>query len=57
MLQLLPTGLTLRQIADELFVSHNTAKTHVRTLYRKLGVSTRERAVESARSVGLLRPT
>ena len=56
-LQLLSTRLTLREIADDLFVSHNTAKTHARTLYRKLGVSTRDEAVAAARSGGLLRPT
>jgi LuxR family maltose regulon positive regulatory protein len=56
-LQLLPTRLTLREIADDLFVSHNTVKTHARTLYRKLGVSTRDEAVAAARSGGLLRPT
>ncbi len=50
----LPSQLTLREIADELYVSHNTAKTHARTLYRKLGVSTRDEAVATARGAGLL---
>ena len=53
-LQRLPTLLTLREIADELYVSHNTAKTHARTLYRKLGVSTRDEAVAAARDAGLI---
>ncbi len=53
-LQRLPGQQTLREIADELFVSHNTAKTHARTLYRKLGVSTRDEAVTAARAGGLL---
>lgn len=54
LLRLLPSQLTLREIADELYVSHNTAKTHSRTLYRKLGVATRDQAVVAARNGGLL---
>ena len=53
-LRLLPTQLSLREIADALYVSHNTAKTHSRALYRKLGVSSRDEAVVAARSSGLL---
>jgi len=53
-LRLLPTELSLREIADALYVSHNTAKTHSRVLYRKLGVSSRDEAVAAARSGGLL---
>ena len=53
-LRLLPSQLTLREIAEELYVSHNTVKTHSRTLYRKLDVSTRDEAVATARSSGLL---
>ncbi|BDZ42651.1 hypothetical protein GCM10025865_19500 [Paraoerskovia sediminicola] len=34
-------GLTLEQVARELFVSRNTVKTQTRSIYRKLGVSTR----------------
>jgi LuxR family maltose regulon positive regulatory protein len=41
----LATSLSLTEIADRLFVSRNTIKTHVRNLYRKLGVTTREEAV------------
>lgn len=55
-LRLLPSPLSLRQIADHLYVSHNTAKTHPRALYRKLDVSTREQAVLTARRHGLLAP-
>ena len=51
---LLPTNLTLAEIAKRLFVSRNTAKSHAAAIYRKLGVSTRGEAVELARSVGLL---
>jgi LuxR family maltose regulon positive regulatory protein len=53
-LRLLPSQLSLREIADELYVSHNTVKTHSRMLYRKLAVTTREEAVQVARRRGLL---
>ncbi|HSK25944.1 MAG TPA: LuxR C-terminal-related transcriptional regulator [Jiangellales bacterium] len=53
-LRLLPTRKSLRDIAADLFVSHNTVKTHTRSLYRKLAVSTREEAVGRARDAGLL---
>lgn len=56
-LRLLPTDLTLRQIGDELYLSHNTVKTHVRNVYRKLGATTRNDAVRIAAEVGLLNPT
>jgi LuxR family maltose regulon positive regulatory protein len=42
--------LTLREIADELFVSHNTVKSQVRSIFRKLGVHDRAAAVAAARS-------
>ena len=53
-LRLLPTALTPREIAKELYLSPNTIKTHTRSLYRKLGVNTRHEAVEAARRVNLL---
>ena len=54
-LRLLPTRLTHREIASELFVSPNTLKFHLRLIYRKLGVSSRADAVEKARQLQLLR--
>jgi len=48
-LRLLPSRLTLREIADELFVSQNTLKFHLRVIYRKLGVNSRADAVEVGR--------
>ena len=54
MLELLPTHLTDAQMAEQLFVSRNTIKTHVKSLYRKLEVSSRADAVGRARELGLL---
>ena len=48
-LRLLPTSLTPREIAGELYLSLNTIKTHTRALYRKLGVQSRHAAIEEAR--------
>ena len=53
-LRYLPTHLTFAAIADELFVSRNTVKTQAIAIYRKLGVSSRDRAVQTAQSLGLL---
>ncbi|MEZ5134564.1 MAG: LuxR C-terminal-related transcriptional regulator [Acidimicrobiales bacterium] len=55
LLPLLPTHLSLQQIADELCVSRNTVKTHSVAIYRKLGVSSRGEAVAEARRIGLIR--
>jgi len=52
-LRLLATDLSQREIGDELFLSMNTVKTHIRNLYSKLGVSSREAAVRQANAVGL----
>jgi LuxR family maltose regulon positive regulatory protein len=52
-LRLLPTNSYL-QIAATLYVSHNTVKTHVRAIYRKLGVSGRTDAIARAIELGLL---
>ncbi len=56
-LRLLPylqTHLTIREIAERLFVSRNTASSQVSSIYRKLGVSSRNDAVEQATTAGLL---
>jgi LuxR family maltose regulon positive regulatory protein len=50
-LQFLPSRLTIPEIASELYVSHNTLKFHLRTIYRKLAVSSRDEAVEAARKL------
>jgi LuxR family maltose regulon positive regulatory protein len=55
-LELLPTHLTEAQMAEQLFVSHNTVKSHLKSLYRKLGASSRAEAVACARETGSLPP-
>jgi LuxR family transcriptional regulator, maltose regulon positive regulatory protein len=50
-LHLLPSRLTHREIASELFISQNTLKFHLRVIYRKLGVNSRAGAVECARQL------
>jgi LuxR family maltose regulon positive regulatory protein len=53
-LRYLATGLSNREIAAELYISLNTMKTHVRSLYRRLGVSSRSQAVAAGRARGFL---
>ena len=48
-LQYLPSTLSLREIARELYVSPNTVKTQCSAIYRKLGVTSRHDAVRAAR--------
>jgi LuxR family maltose regulon positive regulatory protein len=50
----LPTLLTAEEIAEQQGVSVNTVRTHMRTLYRKLGASNRREAVRIAQRTGLL---
>ena len=53
-LQYMPGHLSFPGIAEELFLSLNTVKTHVRAIYMKLDVSSRAEAVTRAREAGLL---
>ena len=53
-LGLLPSLLSLDEIATDLTVSVNTVKSHLRSIYTKLGVSSRRMAVRSAHERGLL---
>ena len=53
-LAFLPSHRSLPEIAAEMCVSVNTVKTHVRSIYTKLGVGKRKDAVERAGATGLL---
>jgi LuxR family transcriptional regulator, maltose regulon positive regulatory protein len=53
-LRYLPTMLSNAEIGAETFVSLNTVKTHLRSIYRKLDAGNRADAVARARSLGLL---
>ncbi len=53
-LRMLPGTASAREIADQLYVSHNTVKTQIKAVYRKLGVATRAEAVARARELGLV---
>jgi LuxR family maltose regulon positive regulatory protein len=53
-LALLPSLLSAQEIAVEFTVSVNTVKSHIRSIYAKLGVSSRREAVLAAHERGLL---
>lgn len=53
-LELIATGLTNQEIADKLFVSLNTVKTHSSNLFIKLDVKRRTQAIQKAKALGLL---
>jgi LuxR family maltose regulon positive regulatory protein len=52
-LKLLPTS-TYLQMADTLYISRNTVKVHLRSVYQKLGVTSRSQAIERAVDLRLL---
>jgi len=47
-------GLSNKEIADKLFVSLNTIKTHTANIYSKLGVKSRTQAISRAKSLNLI---
>jgi LuxR family maltose regulon positive regulatory protein len=49
----LAQGMSLGAVAQELWLSPNTVKTHRRSIYRKLGVTTRTELLERAEALGL----
>jgi LuxR family transcriptional regulator, maltose regulon positive regulatory protein len=53
-LRFLPSRLTNAEIASECLMSVNTVKTHLKSIYAKLGVSSRAATIERARLLGLL---
>ncbi|WP_418950793.1 response regulator transcription factor [Rothia nasimurium] len=54
LLKLLATGATNKELAEALFISQATVKTHLVHIYTKLGVDNRTAAIAAARSEGLL---
>jgi len=54
LLGVLAEGLTNREIAARLVLEESTIRTHLRNIYRKLGVNSRVRAIQRARELGLL---
>ncbi|MFP4346322.1 MAG: LuxR C-terminal-related transcriptional regulator [Anaerolineales bacterium] len=53
-LHLIAAGLKYREIAERLFISLNTVRTHVKAIYGKLGVNNRRQATERGHELGLL---
>ena len=53
-LRYLQSRLTNREIASALFVSENTLKTHLKSIYRKLDVSSRREATAAGQASGLI---
>ena len=53
-LQLLATGATNQEIADTLFVSLNTIKTHTSRLFEKLDVKRRTQAIEKGKRLNII---
>jgi DNA-binding CsgD family transcriptional regulator len=53
-LELIAQGLSNREIAEKLFVSENTVKTHSSRVFDKLGAKRRTQAVQFGKECGLL---
>ena len=53
-LELIASGLSNREIADTIFVSENTVKTHSSRIFDKLGAKRRTQAVQIAKQAGLI---
>jgi two-component system, NarL family, response regulator LiaR len=53
-LQLIAEGLSTKEMADRLFVSENTVKTHTSRVLDKLGASRRTQAVQLAKTHGII---
>jgi LuxR family maltose regulon positive regulatory protein len=55
-LQLLPKDMTVEALAEELYISVNTARSHIKNIYAKLDVHSRHQAVDRARNLNLITP-
>jgi len=56
-LRMIAEGFTNKRISAELGISHDTVKTHVRTILKKLNAADRAQAVSKAYELGVLRKT
>jgi RNA polymerase sigma factor (sigma-70 family) len=48
-IQLLSKGLTYQEISDELIISHETVKMHLKNIYRKLEVENKIQALQKVK--------
>ncbi|RZJ15938.1 MAG: response regulator transcription factor [Acinetobacter sp.] len=53
-LQLMANGLSNQEIADKLFISLNTIKTHVSRIFEKMNVKRRTQAIELAKNLSII---
>lgn len=53
-LRLMARGLKYKEIAEQLFISLNTVRSHVKAIYGKLDTNNRTQALEMARQLGIL---
>jgi DNA-binding NarL/FixJ family response regulator len=53
-LRLMASGLSNQEIADKMFVSLNTVKTHTSNIFSKLDVQRRTQAIQKAKELGIL---
>ena len=44
----------LQKLAEKLFISDGTVKSHLKSIYQKLNVSKRREAIEKAKKIGIL---
>jgi LuxR family maltose regulon positive regulatory protein len=51
---LLEGALATQQMAESLYVAPSTVRTHIKSIYRKLGVTSRKEAVQEASAKGLI---
>ena len=53
-LKLIEKGLSNKQIAEKVYVTLETVKTHIKNIYRKLKANTRVHAIQRAKDLGIL---